>query len=158
MATIKYDFPKLKLEFMQSDIPEVKMFFESKFNRYNVHIQKNSKGWTKEKQEYKKLLISKAEAKFRIEEEKQWWIVFKNISKARMSWIQEIWKRLTNWDKLSKMQLRDITDALKHLRLEVWETTENIKTVKVDEDPLWNRLEELRKAKVINIDDIEEDK
>jgi hypothetical protein len=56
----KYDWKDLKLQFFQSDIDEVKEFFQRKFNVYNRNIQQNTRGWTKEKQEYKEKILEKA--------------------------------------------------------------------------------------------------
>lgn len=127
MAKTKYDWHKLKQEFFESDYLEVKGFFEAKFSAYNTNIQEKTAGWTKAKQEYQKAQIQQAEAEYEVEKRKKWKQVFRNIDTARMSWLQEIGARLTKGDKLSKLQVREITEALKHLRLELWESTENVK-------------------------------
>ena len=60
MTAPKYDRNTLKAMFFQSEILDVKGFFESIWHRHNTHIVKNTKGWTEEKKKFKEDLKNKA--------------------------------------------------------------------------------------------------
>jgi hypothetical protein len=60
MPKQKYDRPALKLEYIQSDIDEVKGFFKEKYKVRNAQISKMTVGWSKEKVEYKNKIVEKA--------------------------------------------------------------------------------------------------
>ena len=60
MPRHKRDFKALKKEFFSSENDDVKSFFERNYNAYNRHIQKQTKWWTKEKQEHKKAIAERA--------------------------------------------------------------------------------------------------
>ena len=141
MAKQKYNFDKIKQEFFDSDYQEVKSYFEDKFDWLNAHIAKNTLGWTKDKKNYIKDQISKANAIYEKERQKKWIKVMRNIDVARMAWIQELWTRLATQEKVTKLQVREITEALKRMRLELWESTENIK--EETNNPLLEKLKEI---------------
>lgn len=60
MPKQKYDFNALKKEYFDSPIDEVKWFLRDKWMSYNSRRATETKGWRKEKQEHKKLIIDDA--------------------------------------------------------------------------------------------------
>jgi len=127
MAVRKYNYPELRLEFFASPINEVKGFFQDKFNTYNASIREKTKWWTNEKKEYQMEQVKKAELVYEKERQQKWTKVLRNMDTARMAWLQQLWERLVNSKVIKEMQVREIVEALKHMRLEIWETTENVK-------------------------------
>ena len=142
MSKTKYNFDELKQEYFESPIQEVKSFFEHKYNKYNRHIAWNTAGWTKEKAEYQKEQINKAKEQYEKERQEKWIKVLRNVDTARMAWLQHLWEKLIKKDKIDWLQVREIIDVLKHMRLELWETTENVNQTNT-ENPLENRLKDL---------------
>lgn len=59
MARFKYDYAKLKAEFMQSDIDNIKSFLNSKWIGNKINETKTT-WWTEEKQQYKQRLAQRA--------------------------------------------------------------------------------------------------
>ena len=157
MAKIKYNFDELKVEFFKSKTPEVKKFFEDKFNTYTAHIRKYTAGWTKDKQNYIRTQIQEAEAEYQIEKKKRWKQVIKNIDTAQMAGLQMFSTKVIQLEKVTSQinqmakdwvvnksklkELLDISEALnavdktsvndmlKMFKLEKWEATENIWSV-----------------------------
>lgn len=61
MPKMKYDWDKIKMEFMLSDFDEVEWFFKDKYKTAtNWTIRKYTMWWSKEKQEYKQKIYEKA--------------------------------------------------------------------------------------------------
>lgn len=60
MPKQKYNYTKLKAEFLKSDFDEVKWFITAKWLRYNSERAKRTKGWAKEKQENDNKALIKA--------------------------------------------------------------------------------------------------
>ena len=56
----KYDWHKLKEEYFLSDFIEVKSFFEDKFRTYSGHIRKKTNGWTREKRDFARSILSQS--------------------------------------------------------------------------------------------------
>ena len=56
----KYDWHKLKEEYFLSDFLEVKSFFEDKFRTYSGHIRKKTNGWTREKRDFARSILSQS--------------------------------------------------------------------------------------------------
>jgi len=142
MAKTKYNFPELKQEYFKSDIQDCKAFFEHKFNTFNRHIAWQTTWWRWEKENYAKVQLEKARLVYEKKRQEKWQKVFANMDTARMAGIQNLWERLVNQDRVNKMQVREIVEALKHMRLELWETTENIKSTD-NENVLNDRLNQL---------------
>ncbi len=132
MAKIKYNFAKIRLDYLKSDINSVKEFFKKHYNTYSSHIAIKTSGWTKEKDNYIENQIEKAKAEYEAERNIKWKKVLKNIDIARMAGLQELCGRLIKKDDVNKLQIKEITEALKHMRLELWETTDNVWTTDLD--------------------------
>ena len=63
MAKQKYDWEKIKMEFMLSEYDEVAPFMKQRYNQdttINKQVAKMTKWWWKEKQEYKQKIYEKA--------------------------------------------------------------------------------------------------
>lgn len=142
MPKMKYNFDELKQEYFESPHLEVKSFFEYKFGAYSTHIIKQTKGWTKDKKEFQKEQIKKAQEEYEAERQEKWIKVLRNVDTARMAGLQHLWERLVSKSRIDTMQVREITEALKHMRLELWEPTENVNQTNRD-NPLEKRLEDL---------------
>ncbi len=50
-AHAKFNWPKIKNEFLNSDYLEVKSFFEDRYKTYNATIRGKTVGWTEDKKE-----------------------------------------------------------------------------------------------------------
>lgn len=60
MAKQKYDWWKMKMEFMLSEYDEAKGFMQDKYKIYNGEIAKNVKWWWKDKIAYKQKIYEEA--------------------------------------------------------------------------------------------------
>lgn len=60
MPKQKYDWWKMKMEFMLSEYDEAKSFMQDKYKIYNGEIAKNVKGWWKDKIAYKQKIYEEA--------------------------------------------------------------------------------------------------
>jgi len=145
MPRRRYDWAKIKQEFFASDYVQIKQYFNDLYKIYNATIAIKTKGWAMEKEKYKMKQISKANKEYEAERARKWKKALRHVDTARIAWLQELGQRLIWQDKVSKLQVREITEALKHMRLELWETTDEVSNrIKVDNDnPLYNRLKDL---------------
>lgn len=123
MAKQKYDWTTLKLEFFQSDIDEVKEFFQRKFNVYNRNIQQNTRGWTKEKQEYKEKILEKALERRAKEEAKNLEIPMEQLKQAKKTTIQLLMKKLQEVIETKNYNVKELEKILKMIKTELWEPT-----------------------------------
>ena len=97
----KYNWNKIKAEFMASDFVEVKAFFESRFGHYDGNMSKRSRGWSPEKIARDKRIAEQSLAKAEQAEINSNAIALKNILtgfKLHLSTEGEI-KKLTMKDK-----------------------------------------------------------
>lgn len=121
MWVLKYDYNALKLEFFQSDFDEVQAFFEHKWsNPKNWNILKNTKGWAKEKKEWKWKIIEKALEEQLKKEAKDLSLPIWFLMKAKKNAIIKIAKQITE-DKL--MSMKDLVRWLWTIKTELWEPT-----------------------------------
>lgn len=60
MPKRKWDRNKVRKEFLESDIDEVKRFMQETYKIYNGEIAKHTTGWAKEKQARKKAVLDQA--------------------------------------------------------------------------------------------------
>ena len=141
MWKLKYDWSSLKLEFFQSDIDEVKEFFQRKYNVYNRNIQQNTKGWTKEKQLYKTDILQRALERKAKEEAKNLEIPVGQLKMAKKTVIWLLMKRLQKIieDEDSDININELERILKMTKTELWEPT-NIS--KNDTTLRWEPLDE----------------
>lgn len=139
MAKQKYDWKDLKLEFFQDEIDEVKEFFQRKYNAYNRHIQQNTRGWTKEKQEYKEKILEKALEKKAKEEAKNLEISTTQLKQAKKTVIWLLMKKLKQAIETEDINVKEQERILKMIKTELWEPT-NIS--KNDTTLRWEPLDE----------------
>lgn len=135
----KYDWKDLKLQFFQSDIDEVKEFFQRKFNVYNRNIQQNTRGWTKEKQEYKEKILEKALERKAKEEAKNLEISTTQLKQAKKTVIWLLMKKLKQAIETEDINVKEQERILKMIKTELWEPT-NIS--KNDTTLRWEPLDE----------------
>lgn len=60
MPKMKYDWDKMKMEFILSEYNEAKSFMQDNYKIYNGEIAKNVKGWWKDKIAFKKKMYEDA--------------------------------------------------------------------------------------------------
>jgi len=139
MAKQKYDWKDLKLQFFQSEIDEVKEFFQRKFNVYNRNIQQNTRGWTKEKQAYKEKILQKALEKKMKEEAKNLEVSVDQLKKAKKTVILLLMKKIQQVIEWWDINIVEQERLLKMIKTELWEPT-NIS--KNDTTVRWEPLDE----------------
>lgn len=123
MAKQKYDWKDLKLQFFQSDIDEVKEFFQRKFNVYNRNIQQNTRGWTKEKQAYKEKILQKALEKKMKEEAKNLEMPVEQLKKAKKTVLWLLMRKIQQVIDWEDINIKDQEKILKMIKTELWEPT-----------------------------------
>ena len=123
MTKQKYDFKAIKLEFFQDDIDEVKEFFKLKYNAYNRHIQANTKGWTKEKQEYKEKILEKALERKAKEEAKNLEVSVEQLKTAKKTVIGLLMKKLQQTIESKNINIQEQEKILRMIKTELWEPT-----------------------------------
>ena len=135
MAKQKYDWEKIKMEFMLSDFDEVKWFIGDIWVNYNSKIATITKWWTKEKQEYKKKIYEKALKKKWNETAKE---ISRNAERLEMlndrfiDWMEkemeENERKPAKGEKKRKLFSNDIMNMRKISRTERWLPTNISKT------------------------------
>lgn len=89
MPKQKYDWNKIKMEFMLSEYDEAKGFMQDKYKIYNGEIAKNIKWWWKEKQLYKSKIYAEVL-------KKKWKETAKDIE-SKMERYEMLWDEILNW-------------------------------------------------------------
>lgn len=128
MAKQKYDWEKIKNEFILSDIDEAKVFIEAKLGiPINWNIRKMTTWWCKEKQEYKKKIYEKALKKKWNETAKEISDIAKRYEMLDEEFIsrmeqqfEESKKTPKKWEKVRKLFSGDIMNMRKIARTERW--------------------------------------
>lgn len=135
MAKAKHDYNALKMEFFQSDIDEVKVFIESKFGQWkrSWNFNKNTRWWTKEKQEYKDKILAKALEKNIAKQAKEIEIPMEQLSIAKKNAVVKVIQAMMNKD----LDMTDLERTIKILRTEMWLPTtynknDNTNTEKIE--------------------------
>lgn len=128
MPKQKYDWNKIKMEFMLSEFDEVQPFMKQRYNKdtaKNKQVADATKWWWKEKQEWKKKIYLEALKKKWKESEKE---IESKMERYEMLW-DGILQRMENaifgdWKKNSN----DIMNIWKIKRTEMWLPTNISKT------------------------------
>lgn len=136
MPKQKYDRPALKLEFFQSDIDEAKVFIESKFGqwKWDWNTNRNTRGWAKEKEEYKNKIMERALMMNANKQAKELELPLEQLSLAKKNAvIKVIQQMMTKKD----MDITDLERTIKIIRTEMWLPTtysknENMNTEKIE--------------------------
>lgn len=115
----KRDYSALKLEFFKSDIDEIKVFIETKYGQWkrNWTINKNTRWWSKEKQEYKAKIVEKAIERNAEKQAKELEIPIETLLKAKKF---AIWKIIEMMTK-QELSMSDIAKWLEKIKTELWE-------------------------------------
>ena len=140
MPKQKYDWNKIKMEFMLSEFDEAKGFMQDKYKIYNGEIAKNIKWWWKEKQLYKSKIYADVL-------KKKWKETAKDIE-SKMERYEMLWDEILNWMeeqfqqigeedeewKKRKINSNDIMNIWKIKRTEMWLPTNISKTENTNKD------------------------
>lgn len=145
----KYDRQALKLEFFQSETDEVERFFQDKFKtKTDWSIRKNTKGWSKEKQEYKDKILQQVLERRAKEEAKSLEIPVDQLMKAKKAVISLFMNKLNKvlaqqkTDEDADFNVKEFEKILKVIKTELGEPTNisktdaTIKTEPIDESLL----------------------
>ena len=128
----KYDRPALKLEFFESDIDDVKPFFEQRYNKNtanNKQLAVATKWRAKEKQERKAKVVEKALMKQAEKQAKELQVPLDELMKWKKAILQLLLLQVSKYVKDSKwedwtIKEVDVWNAEKILRMfktELWE-------------------------------------
>ena len=116
MPKQKYDRPNLKLEFLKSDIDEVKGFFKEKYKVWNAQISKMTTGWSKEKIEYKNKIVEKALLKNAEKTANSLELPMEQLTIAKKNAVVKVIQKMMGND----LDMADMERAIKILRTEMW--------------------------------------
>ena len=108
---MKYEWDKLKAEYMDSSIAEVKAFFISKFSVFNNAMSRASIGWSPAK---KKRMHDIAVKALKDSEKRD----VENMSKALRNIRGYFQLKVADRQELDKLRIRDAKDVWKILRIE----------------------------------------
>lgn len=128
MPKQKYDWNKIKMEFMLSEFDEVQPFMKQRYNKdtaKNKQIADATKWWWKEKQEWKKKIYLEALKKKWKESEKE--------IESKMGRYEMLWDGILQWMENAifgdwKKNSNDIMNIWKIKRTEMWLPTNISKT------------------------------
>ena len=115
MPKQKYDRPNLKLEFLKSDIDEVKGFFKEKYKVWNAQISKMTTGWSKEKIEYKNKIVEKALLKNAEKTANSLELPMEQLTIAKKNAVVKVIQKMMGND----LDMSDMERAIKILRTEM---------------------------------------
>ena len=135
MGKQKYDWQKMKMEFILSEYDEAKSFMQEKYKIYNWEVAKNVKGWWKAKQEYKQKIYQEAL-------KRKWKEASKDLSNKMeryemlgeeiLQWMEDQFNELKQTtkkgEKKKKLYSNDIMNIWKIKRTEMWLPTNISKT------------------------------
>ena len=126
----KYDRPALKLEFFESEIDDVKPFFEQRYNKNtanNKQLAVATKWRAKEKQERKAKVVEKALQKQAEKQAKELQVPLEELMKWKKAILWLLLKQVAQFVQANRKDERvniDVQDAekiLKMFKTELWE-------------------------------------
>ena len=131
----KYDWSALKLEFFQSDIDEAKVFMEAKYGqwKWNWTMNKNTRGWAKDKEDYKNKIMEKALLLNANKQAKELEIPMEQLWMAKRNAVIKVIQLMMN----KNMDINELERTIKIIRTEMWLPTtysknENLNTDKIE--------------------------
>lgn len=134
----KYDWEKLKTEFMNAPELETSTFFRNRYGFFSCHMRKSSAWWTREKKERKKRIAEKALKKAEDQEAKN---LFRSLQNVRAFFQQ----RVRSQEDLDRLTIKDAKRIWEILRTENNLPTRILKTDNthhnIDEDLIFLELE-----------------
>lgn len=120
----KYNWQALKLEFFQSEIDEVKVFFRGKYGVWNTQTSRMTTGRSKQKQEHKNQILQKALEKKAEDDAKSLEIPMLELRKAKKAvlWIliKKVSQVIKDNDEINVYEQERILNMIKR---ELWEPT-----------------------------------
>ena len=136
MPKIKYDWEKIRMEFILSEFDDVEWFFKDRFKTStNWTIRKYTTWWCKEKQKYKQKMYEDVLKKKWKETAKE---ISNNVERLEMlndkfiEWMEkemeEQEKQPSKWEKKRRLFSNDIMNMWKISRTERWLPTNISKT------------------------------
>lgn len=117
MPKQKYNYTKLKAEFLKSDFIEVKWFITAKWLRYNSEWAKRTKWWAKEKQENDNKALVKATEKAINKQADALEIPMEELSIAKKNAVTKVIKMMM--DDKKPLDVADIERVVKIIRTEM---------------------------------------
>jgi hypothetical protein len=122
MPKRKYDWTELKLQYFQSEIDDVKVFFQQLWSKQlDWNMTNKTKWWAKEKQAYKEKIIKKALEENAKKRAKELQIPIETLQLWKKNALVWIMNDLTK--KSDKMSMSDKVKWLNALKTELWEPT-----------------------------------
>ena len=122
MPKRKYDWSELKLQYFQSDIDDVKAFFQQSWSKQlDGNFTKKTTWWARDKQEYKQKIVEKALKKTLEKKARELEIPIEVLQKWKKNALIWIMNELTKNSK--NMKMRDRVAGLNALKTELWEPT-----------------------------------
>lgn len=122
MPKRKYDWTELKLQYFQSEVDDVKAFFQLLWSQQlDWNTIKKTKWWAKEKQAYKEKIIKKALEENAKKRAKELQIPIETLQLWKKNALVWIMNDLTK--KSDKMSMSDKVKWLNALKTELWEPT-----------------------------------
>ena len=133
MPKQKYDYNKIKMEFMQSDFDEVKWFIIDKWLIYNSWWTTRTKWWAKEKQKLKEKILAKATQNAINKQAKELEIPMEQLTIAKKNAVVKVIQKMMNKD----LDLTDLERTIKIIRTEMglpttYSKNENMNTEKIE--------------------------
>lgn len=116
MPKQKYDYNKIKMEFMQSDFDEVKWFIIDKWLIYNSWWTTRTKWWAKEKQKLKEKILAKATQNAITKQAKELELPMEQLTIAKKNAVVKVIQKMMGND----LDMADMERAIKILRTEMW--------------------------------------
>lgn len=116
MPKQKYDYNKIKMEFMQSDFDEVKWFIIDKWLIYNSWWTTRTKWWAKEKQKLKEKILAKATQNAINKQAKELELPMEQLTIAKKNAVVKVIQKMMGND----LDMTDMERAIRILRTEMW--------------------------------------
>lgn len=146
MATKKYDWSNLKLEFFQSDFDDVKSFLSHFWVtfKWGGWIAKQTKWRAKEKQEYKEKILKKALEVNAEKQAKSLELDIEVLKKGKKNGLIQIVNKLSKKDKkwnIIELSVSDLVKAINTIKVELWEPTSYNKNENLNKDVSFTWIE-----------------
>ncbi len=135
MPRQKYNYPKLKAEFLKSDFDEVKSFITHKWLKYSAERGRRTKGWAKEKQENDNKALIKATEDAIAKKASALEIPMEELSIAKKNAVTKVINMMM--DDKKPLDVADIERVVKIIRTEMglpntYSKNENMNTEKIE--------------------------
>lgn len=132
MPKQKYDWERMKMEFVLSEYDEVKQFMQDKYKIYNGEIAKNTKWWTKYKLEYKQKMVSDALRKQMDKDSDSLTLDISFLAQSKNILVNNLIDKLI--EAWVKWTVKEITKAIESIRTEMWLPTKYTKNDNINKE------------------------